>query len=297
MLSHFPTKMQLHPDEIHLWICKPEGCHSKELLNRYNALLTLEEKQKQQKFLFEKDRHSALVTRAFVRDLLSHYADVQASEWRFKKGEYGKPEIINPPIPLRFNLSHCKDMIVCAVTLNHDIGCDVESANRSNNALSIARHYFSENEIEALFNLSEEQQMSRFFEYWTLKESYIKACGQGLLIPLSDFSFQIGKAGVAANMLSESEPGPESEHESEAEETDLATETIAETRIAINSNIQLNFAANRNDASVNWSSWLMYPSKEHCMAVSVKNSDLRASDYQLRFFESIPLSSVKEVFC
>ena len=70
--------------------------------------------KKQQRYKFAKDRHDALITRAFIRDLLSYYADVLPQDWRFEKGEKDKPEIVNPPIPLRFNISHTKNLIICA---------------------------------------------------------------------------------------------------------------------------------------------------------------------------------------
>ena len=43
--------------------------------------------------------------------------------------------------------------------------------------------------MAALRKLPEKEQLDRFFLYWTLKESYIKARGMGLVIPLSHFSF------------------------------------------------------------------------------------------------------------
>lgn len=39
--------------------------------------------------------------------------------------------MINPPLPLRFSISHADDVIIGAVTVNDDIGCDVEMIHRS----------------------------------------------------------------------------------------------------------------------------------------------------------------------
>ena len=101
------------------------------MIKKYKELLTADETIKQQRYRFDKDKHSALITRAFVRDLLSYYADVPAKQWRFAKGEHGKPEIMNAPQPLRFNISHTDKLIICAVMLNDDIGCDVENTKRN----------------------------------------------------------------------------------------------------------------------------------------------------------------------
>lgn len=251
----------LNEGEIHLWMTHPEQIQDPDLLARYQSLLTPEELASQQRYYFAKDRHSALVTRAFVRDLLSHYAPVQPQDWRFVIGEKNKPEISHPPIPLRFNLSHTNGLIICAVTLNNDIGCDVEYTVRKNDVLAVANRFFSSSEIEELFDLPPSKQRSRFFDYWTLKESYIKAWGLGLAIPLKDFSFKIG-------------PGNSGDF--------------------CNSNIRLSVAPCRNDTPECWHSWLLYPSADHRIAISIRSYP--HAQHVLRIFESVPLSSVQSSF-
>ena len=46
--------------------------------------------------------------------------------------------------------------------------------------------------------LAPDRQLNRFFELWTLKESYIKARGMGLSIPLNQFSFGLEEAHSVA---------------------------------------------------------------------------------------------------
>lgn len=255
------ANIHINKNDIHLWVCRPQKIQSPELLQAYKALLTAEETTKQQRYRFAKDQHDALVTRAFVRDLLSQYADTAPQDWRFEKGEKDKPEIINPPLPLRFNISHTTDMIICAVTLEDDIGADVENIARENDVLAIADRYFSAVETRELFSLPTEKQRSRFFDYWTLKESYIKACGLGLAIPLGDFSFHINKADQAS----------------------------------CNANIKLSFAPHRIDHPELWRSWIFYPSAEHRASLSIKaQRNNQQQDYRLRFFESTPLISFHE---
>jgi len=111
------TLKHIQSGDIHVWICYPEQIKDTLLLKQYKNLLTEEEITRQQRYRFAKDQHNALITRAFVRDVLSQYADIAAKDWRFSKGEKDKPEIINPPIPLRFNLSHTEGMIICDVLL------------------------------------------------------------------------------------------------------------------------------------------------------------------------------------
>jgi 4'-phosphopantetheinyl transferase len=285
-------KLTLQEDEIHIWVTKPElllgGClDNLSLLKQYSNLLTEEETIKQQRYKFDKDKHDALITRAFIRDLLSYYADVEPQAWRFVKGEKDKPEIINPPLPLRFNISHTKGLIICAVTLTNDIGCDVENTSRSNDVLAIAERYFSAQESKELFSLTIEQQRDRFFDYWTLKESYIKAWGLGLAIPLTDFTFTIDDK-INDKMTSKANS------EVNGEESTMAS-TL---KFSIKDNIKLNFASHRIDEPNIWRSWLVYPTddQKHRIALSLRShKNIQKTNFSLRFFNTLPLRGYHEI--
>lgn len=185
--------MELPGDEIHLYFSFPEKITDPGILQGYQSLLTDDELTQMSRFYFARHRHQYLVTRALIRSCLSSYFEVEPAAWRFEKNGYGKPEISFPEQawPLRFNLSHCEGLIMCGITRDYDIGVDAEDAHRATRAaFESLTSYFSANEIKALNQLPSEQQKQRFFDYWTLKESYIKARGMGLAIPLDKFSFQ-----------------------------------------------------------------------------------------------------------
>ena len=46
-------------------------------------------------------------------------------------------------------------------------------------------------EVNDLKALPDDEQARAFFDYWTLKEAYIKARGFGLALPLADFAFTL----------------------------------------------------------------------------------------------------------
>jgi 4'-phosphopantetheinyl transferase len=194
-----PTdRMILGPNEIHLWIARDEQIGDPELLDLYHGLLEPEEQQQQRRFHFERHRHQYLVARALVRWALSLYVEAVApQQWRFEKNRYGKPAIRNPlPRPLCFNLSHTEQMVVLAVAAGGELGVDVEWLHRRGDTIGIADHYFSPLEVYQLHQLPVAAQRERFFDFWTLKEAYIKACGMGLSIPLHQFSYLIGGDGL-----------------------------------------------------------------------------------------------------
>jgi 4'-phosphopantetheinyl transferase len=69
---------------------------------------------------------------------------------------------------------------------------DVESCERAEEILKLAPRVFSAKEQAQLHDLDEAEKPDRALSLWTLKESYIKARGMGLALPLDKFSFLFG---------------------------------------------------------------------------------------------------------
>jgi 4'-phosphopantetheinyl transferase len=166
--------MPLGSAEIHLWLSFYDEITDGRLHSAYRELLNAEEREQEARFYFEKDRRRYLITRALVRTVLSRYISIP-------------PEVRNAC--LSFNISHTHSLIVLGVTKGRALGVDVENLCAREASLDIADRYFAPQEVAVLTAAPRHQQQFRFFEYWTLKEAYIKARGMGLSLPLEKFSF------------------------------------------------------------------------------------------------------------
>jgi 4'-phosphopantetheinyl transferase len=191
MVMRVSHLLPIDVNQAHLWRVNPESIKDDGVLRSFVTMLSNEERERQRKFIFEKDRHLYLVAHAFVRFCLSRYADVEPERWIFRKNRYGKPFIDNSiyGLPLQFNLSHTHGYITCAITVQHQVGVDVERIEWDESKMGIAERYFSNVEYDDLRSLPHNIQAKRFFHYWTLKEAYVKAKGMGLSLPLDSFYF------------------------------------------------------------------------------------------------------------
>ena len=184
--------IQLTSAEIHLWLTFCEAISDEHLLVSYRELLNAMEKEEESRFYFARDRQRYLVTRALVRSVLSRYATVDPKDWVFTTNACGRRSIVSTQATdgsLTFNVSHTQGLIVLGVAKGRSLGVDVENFAKRDISIDLANHYFSPQEVAALHEVPHHQQRYRFFEYWTLKESYIKARGQGFSLPLDTFSF------------------------------------------------------------------------------------------------------------
>jgi 4'-phosphopantetheinyl transferase len=178
-------------NHVEVWTVRQDAPAVQARLDLYRSLLTVVELQRARRFLRAEDEARFVIGRALARTMLSAFAPVGPRAWRFLIDEHGRPVLATLPAgapDLRFNLTHTDGLIACAVTTGREVGVDAENINR---ALThdVAERFFSPREVADLHALPAADQAVVFFDYWTLKESYIKARGLGLALPLGQFTF------------------------------------------------------------------------------------------------------------
>lgn len=205
MTEKLIERLSISRNEIHVWCAFCDSVVDEQLLSRYLQVLSKEESLQYKRFLREKDQKQYLLTRALLRSVLSLYhSDLRPADWLFKRNSYGKPFIDNTlhKNDLSFNLSHTDNLVVLAVTLNHNIGIDAEHLLKTTNFLNTAKKVFTHHEYEQLQSLPPSERMRRFMDIWTLKEAYVKARGIGLSIPLHRFGYTISQTGNISILFS-----------------------------------------------------------------------------------------------
>ncbi len=148
------------PDEVHLWVAEPGAGRD-----------------------------------GFLQACLSLYLTEPPADWVIESSADGKPGLVSPSNRLQFNLSHCGDQLLLAVSgAGQAVGVDIESV-RPRRFLRLAKRYFSETEYLSLSAMPPRAQPMGFYQIWTLKEAWLKGLGTGLRLPLNSFSFQVTAAG------------------------------------------------------------------------------------------------------
>jgi len=182
-----PSSLQLASDEVHSWCARLDV--PPETSARLHATLTPEERTRSARFQFERDQQRFIVAHGVLRDLLGRYLRTQPRRVRFVYNAFGKPDV-SPEFGnrLTFNLSHSAGLALIAIASASNVGVDVEYTRARSDYADIARHFFSAAEVDYLMALPSHLYAEAFLSCWTKKEAYLKACGEGLAIPLNSFS-------------------------------------------------------------------------------------------------------------
>lgn len=102
----------------------------------------------------------------------------------YERNEYGKPWLL-PPTDLHVNWSHSGTWVLCAVS-DAEVGIDLQSMEKDPGDSLLGRLLQPE-ERKYYDGASETRKKRLFYEYWAVKESYLKALGTGFHTPLDTF--------------------------------------------------------------------------------------------------------------
>jgi 4'-phosphopantetheinyl transferase len=188
-----PEFTPIRAGELRVFYARSDAHMTDPQVARCIAMLSPEERARHLRFRFEEDQRSFLAAHALTRGVLARELRTEPSALRFAEGARGRPELLSPACEprLRFNLSHTRGMVACALAIETDVGVDVERLDRRVNIDSLSAAAFSAAERAGLEELEGEAQRHRFFELWTLKEAYIKAVGMGFALPLGAITLHV----------------------------------------------------------------------------------------------------------
>lgn len=192
------------PGEIRLHFC-PTDLVSAADCDFFLTWLDKAERVRLNRFASDRSRRLFGIAHGLTRYCLSLWTSAESpdgtspvapAEWRFYAESFGRPRVLpqpGAPAPI-FSLSHTRSAVAVAVAADGEVGTDVENVERRSDFPSLARRFFSTEECAHIAGSGDPtERRRRFVQYWTLKESYLKALGMGLNKALSSFALAAGQ--------------------------------------------------------------------------------------------------------
>ncbi len=183
--------MNIQEKEIHIYQFPLADDRLQSEIDEFAQILSPDELSKANRFRFNKHRSDYITARYYLRKLISCYSDVKPEEIIFHYTDKDKPYIKLKNISIKFNLAHSGNKCVYAFNKDQEIGIDIEHLREIPDAREICQRFFSKKEIEDLYKVSDKTISNTFLLCWTRKEAFIKAVGDGLSYPLSDFTVSL----------------------------------------------------------------------------------------------------------
>lgn len=141
--------------------------------------ISAERKHRTMKYHNAQNRKRSLGAGLLLNKVLPRYG---ASPDAIRVAADGKPEVDG----IFFNLSHSEDIVICA-TAEKEVGCDVEKMKEA--PKKVAERFFHPNETAYIQAAEGKEKDNRFFQIWTMKESYIKMTGEGIRLSFDRIEF------------------------------------------------------------------------------------------------------------
>ena len=174
-------------NEVHIWFVDIDGIHVDTTnLKQYFSEIDIQRFQS----ISTKDKKEKTIKRQYtLLKILSYYLHSEFNEISLGYAEYEKPYLSSDcnNKHLQFNTSNSYNFMMVGITVDNEIGVDIEKIRTTVDYEKLIKKFFSEKEKEVFFQMDEDKQEQTFFQWWTMKESVIKAIGLGMHLPIHSF--------------------------------------------------------------------------------------------------------------
>jgi 4'-phosphopantetheinyl transferase len=199
-------KPRLSPEGVHVWCLALDL--PLEQVEKLRATLSADERERAERYHFDRHRRRFIACRGHVRRILAGYLNARPAALSFRYGARGKPALDVPwsDSDIQFNVSNSDDVALLAVALDRELGIDVEHIREPRDFDSLAEQFFAASEVAQLRSLPQEQRLEGFFRCWTRKEAVLKAVGSGLAFPLDKVVVTLGRNEPARVVTYDDDP-------------------------------------------------------------------------------------------
>lgn len=175
---------------IQTYLLATDFFKNKEIYDYYYNRVSKYRRRKIDRYKFNNSKLESLAASVLLDEILKGYG-LSEKNMEYGKNSYGKPyfkgyENIN------FSLSHTQNYALCSFCegKNINLGADIQIISRD--PMHLVKRFYTKDEAEYVFlNDDIASQKEAFYRIWSLKESYIKAVGKGMSIPIESFSVLI----------------------------------------------------------------------------------------------------------
>lgn len=170
---------------MHVLYLDVDGLKNQELFAEKFQEMSSQRKEKILSYKYDSDKRLSLGAGVLLDEGLKRIG-YREKELICLFNEKGKPYYKELP-QFYFNLSH-SGHYAAAVFGDTPVGIDIEEKKPDKMRLSIAKRFFHEREYTLLKNTEDKKEQTElFYRIWTLKESFVKAAGEGMSISFSSF--------------------------------------------------------------------------------------------------------------
>jgi len=175
----------LFKGEIHLWCISLNS--DSAFFERCKAALTDAERARISYYNFKQVQDGYVISQGGLRLLLSFYLNSEPAAIQLNKHEKGKPFTSDDP-SLCFNMSNSGNYVVYIFSRAGEVGIDIEKIRTLPDLDELIDKNFSSKEKIFICENSESKG-KRFFKFWTVKEAYLKAIGEGMRLAPDNLEF------------------------------------------------------------------------------------------------------------